>query len=107
EDYALPLKLIDGSDATMAAALKDAIDRREWIVATGWTPHWMWARWPLKYLDDPKGAFGEPESIDTLVRKGFAQEHPEAAHILDAFAWTAADMQQVMDADSMQGADPA
>ncbi|SBV35185.1 ABC transporter periplasmic protein [uncultured Stenotrophomonas sp.] len=107
EEYALPLKLIDGSDATMAAALKDAIDHREWVVVTGWTPHWMWARWPLKYLDDPKGVFGAPESIDTLVRKGFAQERPEAARILDAFAWTAADMQQVMDADSVQGSDPA
>jgi len=107
DDYALPLKLVDGSDATMVAALKDAIDQHEWVVVTGWTPHWKWARWPLKYLDDPKGVFGGPESINTLVRKGLAQDDPVAAHILDAFAWTAEDMQQVMDADSAQGADPA
>jgi len=107
EDYALPLKLVDGSDATMVAALKAAIDRHEWVVVTGWTPHWKWARWPLKYLADPKGVFGGPESINTLVRKGLAEDDPIATHILGAFAWTAEDMQQVMDANRAQGANPA
>ena len=107
EDYDLPMKLVDGSDATMAAALKDAVDNHEWVVVTGWTPHWKWARWPLKYLADPKGVFGGPESINTLARKGLAEDAPEAAHILDAFSWSAEDMQQLMDADRAAGADPA
>lgn len=37
EQYKLPLKLIDGSGATMTAALKSAIDNHQWIVVTGWT----------------------------------------------------------------------
>jgi glycine betaine/proline transport system substrate-binding protein len=104
DQYKLPLKLISGSGATMAAALKDAIDNHQWIVVTGWTPHWMWARWKLKYLNDPKGVFGGSEDIDTLVRKGLKTDMPKAYALLNGFHWTPADMQQVMAADQEQGA---
>ena len=107
EDYKLPLKLVDGSGATMTAALKSAIDNRQWIVVTGWTPHWMWARWKLKYLADPRDVFGGAEDIDTLVRKGLKQDMPAAWRVLDGFHWTPEDMQQVMAADQAQGADAA
>lgn len=96
EQYKLPLKLVSGSGATMTAVLKDSIDNKQWVVVTGWTPHWMWARWNLKFLDDPKGVYGQPDDIDTLVRKGLKQDMPDAWTILDNFAWTASDMDQVM-----------
>lgn len=99
EAYKLPLKLIDGSGATMTAALKSAIDNKQWIVVTGWTPHWMWARWNLKYLADPKGSYGGAEDIDTLARKGLQQDMPKAYAALDGFHWTPEQMQQVMAAD--------
>lgn len=105
EAYKLPLKLIDGSGATMTAALKSAISHQEWIVVTGWTPHWMWARWKLKYLADPKGIYGGPEDIDTLVRKGLQQDMPKAYAVLDGFHWTPEQMQQVMAADQKPDAD--
>lgn len=96
DQYKLPLKLLSGSGATMTAVLKDSIDNKQWVVVTGWTPHWMWARWNLKFLDDPKGVYGQPDDIDTLVRKGLKQDMPDAWTILDNFAWTASDMDQVM-----------
>jgi glycine betaine/proline transport system substrate-binding protein len=105
ETYQLPLDLVEGTDASMAAALKHAIDARQWIVVTGWTPHWMWARWKLKYLADPKGSFGGAEDIDTLVRKGLRGDRPKAYAVLDGFRWTPAQMQQVMAADQRPGAD--
>ena len=51
--YQLDFNLIEGSGATMVAALNDAITNKQWIVVTGWTPHWKFARWNLKYLADP------------------------------------------------------
>ncbi|KGI78685.1 glycine betaine ABC transporter substrate-binding protein [Oleiagrimonas soli] len=107
KQYGLPLKLVAGSGATMTAALKSAIDEHKWIVVTGWTPHWMWARWKLKYLADPKNIYGDAESIDTLARKGLQTSDPGAYAILDGFHWTAGDMQQVMAAAREPGSDPA
>jgi glycine betaine/proline transport system substrate-binding protein len=89
-------KLIEGSGATMAAALKEAIRNHQWIVVTGWTPHWKFSRWQLKYLEDPKKIYGDEEYIGTIVRKNLREDMPEVYNFLDNFYWTAADMEQVM-----------
>ncbi|QSZ68237.1 glycine betaine ABC transporter substrate-binding protein [Methanofollis aquaemaris] len=96
EAYDLEYDLIYSSSAGMASALKKSVDRAEWVVVTGWTPHWMFARWDLKYLDDPKGVYGGEEYIGTLARKGLAGDDPEAYGILKRFHWTPEDMESVM-----------
>ena len=58
QDYSLDFDLKSSSGATMVAFLKKSIDANEWIVVTGWTPHWMFSRYPLKFLEDPKEEFG-------------------------------------------------
>jgi glycine betaine/proline transport system substrate-binding protein len=103
--YDLKLRLRDGSDATMTAALGNAIKNKEDIVVTAWTPHWMFSRWDLKYLDDPKGVYGGAEQIHTIARKGLKEDMPEAYAILNNFSWTAEDMGKVMLANE-QGGDP-
>lgn len=95
-EYGLDYELKASSSAAMAASLKHAIDNREWIAVTSWTPHWRFAQWDLKYLDDPKGVYGGEEHIATITRKGFAEEMPEAYQILDNFYWKPADMETVM-----------
>lgn len=96
KDYDLNYELQSSSSAGMVAALKKAADKEEWIVVTGWTPHWKFSKWDLKYLEDPKGVYGEAEYIHTIVRKGFQQDNPDAYAVLDKFHWTAADMEAVM-----------
>jgi len=77
EDYGLDnYRLISSSGAGMTAALTRAIKRQNWIVVTGWSPHWMFARWKLRYLEDPQGTLGGRERIHALVRKGFYQDFP-------------------------------
>lgn len=104
--YDLKLRLRDGTDAIMTAALGNAIRNKENIVVTGWTPHWMFARWDLKYLDDPKGVYGGAEQIHTIARKGLKEDMPEAWQILKNFAWTPEDMGAVMLMNEEDGADP-
>lgn len=83
--YELPLKLIPSSGPAMTAALKDAIDQKRPVVVTGWKPHWKFARWELKFLDDPKGVYGGSETIHTLARLGLEKDLPEVAAFLRAF----------------------
>lgn len=101
------MQLVEGSGATMTAALADAIRRKEWVVVTAWSPHWMFGRWQLKYLDDPKGALGSAESIHTVVRKGLDKDMPEVFAFLDRFAYEdTAQLQTLMAWNNEQGADP-
>ncbi|MBO8136593.1 MAG: glycine betaine ABC transporter substrate-binding protein [Desulfotomaculum sp.] len=96
QEYGLDFELVDSSSAAMAASLKKAINDNEWIVVTGWTPHWKFAKFDLKYLDDPKGVYGGEEHIATVVRKGLKEDNEELYKFLDNFKWTPEDMQAVM-----------
>lgn len=107
KEYALPVKLVDGSDATMTAALKDAIDRKKDIVVTTWTPHWMFGRYDLKYLADPKGVFGGDETVNTVARKGLQKDMPEVYAILKSYKLSLADEQKVMLSNEEKGVKPA
>jgi glycine betaine/proline transport system substrate-binding protein len=90
-------RLISSSGAGMTAALSRAIKRKQWIVVTGWSPHWMFARWPLRYLEDPKQALGGRERIHALVRKGFYQDFPvEVTEFLSRLFIPLEDLEQIM-----------
>ncbi len=96
EEYDLEFELVSGSDLTMTSALEIAIDEERWIVVTGWSPHWKFARWDLKYMDDPGRVYGDSEYIGTIVRKGLEEDMPEVYAFLDNFYWESDDMEQVM-----------
>jgi glycine betaine/proline transport system substrate-binding protein len=77
KDYGLDrYRLISSSGAAMTAALSRAIQRKNWIVVTGWSPHWMFSRWQLRYLEDPEKSLGGRERIHALVRRGFYEDFP-------------------------------
>jgi glycine betaine/proline transport system substrate-binding protein len=108
KDYDLTnITLVDGSDATMVAALKDAVTRKQPIVVTSWTPHWMWAAYQLKYLADPKGALGGEETVNTVARKGLQNDMPDVYAVLKKFRLSLDEEQAVMLKNQESGADPA
>lgn len=72
-------ELVTSSTATMLATLQDKIDNKEDIVVTLWRPFWANDAFPLKDLEDPKGAMGEAESLHFLGKSGFKSDFPEAA----------------------------
>lgn len=97
EEYSLQnFDLVTGSDSTMATTLGNAIDKERWIVITGWNPHWKFAKWDLKYLQEPKNVYGDEEYISTIVRKGLEEDMPRVYDFLNNFYWTSEDMEQVM-----------
>ncbi|WP_067840195.1 glycine betaine ABC transporter substrate-binding protein [Amphibacillus sediminis] len=97
EDYDLEGWTVEtSSSGAMAVALGEAINNEEPIIVTGWTPHWKFAQYDLKYLEDPEGTFGSAEVIETMVREGLEEDSPVAYQILDQFNWEASDMEEVM-----------
>jgi glycine betaine/proline transport system substrate-binding protein len=96
KDYGLDLELMEGSGATMTAALQNAIKNKEWVVVTAWSPHWMFGKWDLKYLKDPKGVLGGEETINTIVRKGLKADMPDVYKFLDNFSWKDANQLQMV-----------
>jgi glycine betaine/proline transport system substrate-binding protein len=78
KDYGLKLQLVEGSTAAMTAALKSAIDRKEWVAVTVWEPSWMTQKYDVKWLKDPKGVFSPAQSYYWIGRKGFSEQNPRA-----------------------------
>lgn len=94
DDYNWQLQT--SSTAAMTSTLEKAIKDKRPIVVTGWTPHWMFTKFDLKFLKDPKNVYGDAENINTMVRKGLKKDMPSAYTVLDRFNWTAEEMSDVM-----------
>lgn len=106
EEYGLSdWKLIEGSGAAMTATLAKDIKNKKPIIITGWTPHWMFSKYDLKYLEDPKKVYGEAEEIHTVARQGLKEAEPTAYEFLDRFEWSSDEMGEIMTAIE-EGAKP-
>ena len=79
------LDLVASSSAAMAAVLDQAIDEKRWMIATSWTPHWMFARYNLRFLKDPDGVFGGTERIHAVARQGLDLRAPSVTAFLSRF----------------------
>ncbi len=100
EEYGLSdfgYELVISSGSGMTAALQRAIRNEDWVVVTGWSPHWKFGRWDLRYIDDPEGVLGSIERADILARKGFYREFPDVYEMLDRMYIPLDDVQAGMD----------
>lgn len=91
KQYGLDYKLQASSGAAMIAELTRAEDKQDSIVVTGWVPHWMFAKWKLRFLDDPKGIYGAAETVNSIGSKGLEKKAPEVAAFLKKFQWASKD----------------
>jgi glycine betaine/proline transport system substrate-binding protein len=97
KEYALTeIKLMPSSGPGMATALTRAIKDEKAIVVTGWIPHWMFAKWNLRFLEDPKKVFGDDEGVNTVVNPSINSKAPEATAFLKKFSWTGEEVGAVM-----------
>ncbi|RBH55560.1 MULTISPECIES: glycine betaine ABC transporter substrate-binding protein [Pseudomonas] len=91
KDYGLDYKLQASSGAGMIAELTRAEKKNESIVVTGWVPHWMFAKWKLRFLDDPKGVYGAAETVNSIGSLKLEAKAPEVAAFLKKFQWASKD----------------
>ncbi|EPJ76829.1 MULTISPECIES: glycine betaine ABC transporter substrate-binding protein [Pseudomonas] len=97
KDYNLDgYKMVASSESGMLSELDRNLKRDKWSLINAWSPHWMFSKWPLRYLDDPKHVFGGAEQIHAVARKGFSAEHPDVARFFANFKIPQADLETLM-----------
>lgn len=87
-------RLSETSEAAMFGQAKATMDRDEWIVFYAWTPHWATVEYDIKFLDDPKNAWGPDgghSDVLTLVANDFGKSNPNATRLLDQLVFSAED----------------
>ena len=86
--YDLDFRLLSSTGPMMTASLKRAIDDNDWVVVTGWKPHWKFSTFDLKILEDPKNVFGDAETIHSVMYKGFEEKDPFAVELIRNMKFT-------------------
>lgn len=94
--YGLSYTLMPSSGAAMTAELARAEAAKKPIIVTGWKPHWIFAKYKLKFLDDPKKIFGESEHVDNVVGLGLEKKAPDVVAFLKKFQWKPGQIDSVM-----------
>jgi glycine betaine/proline transport system substrate-binding protein len=105
QDEAMPAYGLDdyqlktSSSTAMLAALKKATDEKKPVVVTLWHPHWAYSAFPIKDLEDPKGAMGDAEEIHTIASTEFADGNTDLISSIKNFKMddaTLADLEKVV-----------
>ncbi|QSB15746.1 glycine betaine ABC transporter substrate-binding protein [Natronosporangium hydrolyticum] len=86
------MEFIESSTAAMLAELQGAVDRGDNVVVTLWEPHWAYDAFPIRNLEDPENALGDPEQIHAFARADFTADFAEAAEWVGNWSMTADDL---------------
>lgn len=103
--YDIGFQLMPSSGSAMTAELARDINAKRPVVVTGWAPHWMFAKWKLKFLEDPKKVFGEAEHVDNVINPELEKKAPQVVAFLKKFQWKTGQIDGVMLA-AQNGAKP-
>ncbi|WP_142453279.1 glycine betaine ABC transporter substrate-binding protein [Gracilimonas mengyeensis] len=97
EEYNLDYELVQSSGPAMTSALQRAYEDEEWIVVTGWRPHWKFGRFDLKFLkQDPDKELWGTGQIHIMGRQNLEEEKPELAAFLSNMELTDAELSGLM-----------
>jgi glycine betaine/proline transport system substrate-binding protein len=97
-------KLVEATEAAEMAAVRRAVQRQEWVVFIAWKPHPMNLQMDLTYLAGSEDTLGPEEgkaTVWSVTRRGYAEQCPNVARLLDNIHYSAAQesemMQQLLD----------
>ncbi|WP_321815564.1 MULTISPECIES: glycine betaine ABC transporter substrate-binding protein [unclassified Paraburkholderia] len=96
KQYGLNYSVMPSSGSGMTAELARSVNANKPVIVTGWTPHWMFAKYKLRFLDDPKNVFGAAEHVDSVVNPGLKTKAPPVIAFLKKFQWKPGEIDSVM-----------
>lgn len=95
-DYELnDYEIVHSSETAMMSQVEKMIPNEEPLIFVGWRPHSMFARYDLKFLEDPLESFKE-DSIYVISYKGIQEKHPKAYNILSNWSIEIEDLEEMM-----------
>lgn len=94
--YGLEMRLLPSSGPAMAAELDRAYRANKAIAVTGWIPHWMFAKYKLRFLADPKNIYGLEEHVDSVINPNLNTKAPAVVAFLKKLSWTPEEIGAVM-----------
>jgi glycine betaine/proline transport system substrate-binding protein len=94
--YGLEMRLQPSSGPAMAAELDRAYRANKSIAVTGWIPHWMFAKYKLRFLADPKNIYGAEEHVDSVINPGLNTKAPTVVAFLKNLSWKPEEIGAVM-----------
>ncbi|MGE8352698.1 MAG: choline ABC transporter substrate-binding protein [Pseudomonas protegens] len=92
-------KLIESGEAGMLAAVQRAINRKEFVVFVGWTPHPMNINMAITYLTGSEDVYGPNEgaaTVSTVTAPDYAERCPNVYRLLQNLSFSAAQESQLM-----------
>lgn len=79
-------ELRDSSDYAMVSELQRRMQRDNWVVVTLWKPHFAFAEYDIRCIDEPKNILGGEERIHMVGREDFVEAFPnEVSEFLSRF----------------------
>lgn len=94
--YNLDYQLMPSSGTAMTAELARSMHANKPVIVTGWAPHWMFAKWKLKFLDDPKKVYGGAEHVDNVINPDLETKAKPVVAFLKQFQWKPGEIDSVM-----------
>ena len=89
--------LVESSEQAMLVQVGRAVKRDKFVVFLGWTPHPMNVQYAMNYLKGGEKYFGASGSVNTLARKGYAQQCPNVDKLLSNLTFTQEMENDIMD----------
>ncbi|WP_299578494.1 glycine betaine ABC transporter substrate-binding protein [uncultured Sunxiuqinia sp.] len=86
------------SEQEMVRLFTEAYKRREEVIITGWEPHGLFARFDIRFLDDPLKVFGEKENIYALGTRGLEDRLPDVVRFFERMQLSEKQINSLIDA---------
>ncbi|CAG9212596.1 Glycine betaine/proline transport system substrate-binding protein [Paraburkholderia tropica] len=96
KQYDLSYTVMPSSGSGMTAELARSVNAKKPVIVTGWTPHWMFAKYKLRFLDDPKNVYGAAEHVDNVANPELETKAPQVVSFLKKFQWKPGEIDSVM-----------
>ncbi|MDH2325384.1 choline ABC transporter substrate-binding protein [Cereibacter sp. SYSU M97828] len=81
-------EIVQSSEQGMLAQVSRFYPQEQAVAFLAWEPHPMNATYDIKYLKGGEEFFGEEGVVNTVIRKGFADECPNVAKLLSQQTFT-------------------